>query len=333
MTLLHRHVWQMAAAFAVLTAGSPAASAQTNPARLDAWPNRPITLVHGFAAGGSTDIIARIVADGLTRRLGQQVVVEARTGAGSTTATGQVARAAPDGYTLILLTGSNPIAAAMYRDLPYKTVDDFSTIGMVVEYPYLLVTYPDHRIRTIADLLASARSANRPILYGTAGTGTGPHLAMEYLGTKAKIQLQHIPYRGGAPAATDLIGKLIDVVLDPPTNLLEFVREGRLRALAVTSGKRFFSLPDVPAIAEAGISGFDVTSLVGIAAPAGVPASIVARLNAEITTVIAEPAVEERIRALGVEPKASSQNQLKVRIVDEIAKWTSVVATAKIERF
>ena len=301
-------------------------------ARSDNWPVRPIALIHGFAAGGSTDIVARIVAEGLGRHLGQQVIVEARPGAGSTTATGQVARAAPDGYTLILMTGSNPIAAAMYRSLPYRTIDDFSPIGFIVEYPYVLVTYPDHPIHTLADLLAVARSRTSPLLYATAGTGSGPHLGLEHFAKLTNIRLQHVPYRGGAPAATDLIGKLVDLVCDPPTNLVEFIKAGRLRAIAVTGAKRFFGLPDVPAMAEAGVPGYEVTSFCGLAAPAGLPAALVTRLNTAIATVVKEPTAIERFHALGVEARISSPEEFKGHIAAEVAKWTSVVAAANIDR-
>jgi tripartite-type tricarboxylate transporter receptor subunit TctC len=327
-----RQFLHLAAGAAVLSPVSWSASAQTAPGRTDNWPNRPITLLHGFAAGGSTDILARIIAEGLTKHLGQPVIVEARPGAGSTAATSQVARVAPDGHTLILLTGSNPIAAALYRSLPYRTVDDFSMIGFVVEYPYVLVTYRDHSIRNLADLLATARSRSGRLLYGTAGTGSGPHLGIEHFCKLANIQLQHVPYRGGAPAATDLIGKQIDLVCDPPTNLLEFIKDGRFRALGVTGARRFFSLPEIPAMAEVGVPGYEVTSFCGLAAPAGLPTVLVARLNGAIAAVVKEFAVIERLHALGVEPRTSSPDEFKGFIVAEIAKWSSVVASANIER-
>ena len=178
------------------------------------WPDRPITMVHGFPAGGPTDLVARIVADGLTRRLGQRVVVEGKPGASGTTAAAQVARAAPDGYTLFAIPSGHTFAAATFKALPYRTIDDFAMISMFTEYPYLMVTHADHAIRTVADLINLARSASTPLLYGTPGNGSGPHLAVELLAREAKIRLQHVPYRGSAPAAIDLIGKRLDFMMD-----------------------------------------------------------------------------------------------------------------------
>jgi tripartite-type tricarboxylate transporter receptor subunit TctC len=323
---LGRRFQYLIAAAAGLSAFWPVANAQNYPAH-------PITLVHGFAAGGSTDILTRIVAEGLARHLGQQVIVEARPGAGSTTATGQVARAAADGYTLIILTGSNPIAAAMYRTLPFSTLDDFSMVGMLVEYPYVVVTYPDHSIRTIDNLITTARQRNKPLLYGSSGVGAGPHLSMEYFASMANIQLQHIPYRGGAPAITDLISKRVDLLPDAPTVLLEFIKDGRLRPLGVTGRKRFFGLPDVPTIAESGVPGYEVTSWAGLAAPAGLSPTLLSRLNSALAGLLAEPAIIERFHALGIERRPSSPNEFKARVAADIAKWTSVVSSASIERF
>src|SRR4030088_885190 len=203
------------------------------------WPDRPITVVHGFPPGGPTDLVARIVADSLTRRLGQRVLVEGKPGASGTMAAAQVARAAPDGYTLFALPSGHTFAAATFKTLPYRTIDDFSMISMFTEYPYLMATYSDHSIRTVADLINLARSACTPLLYGTPGNGSGPHLAGELLAKEAKIRVQHVPYRGSAPAAIDLIGKRLDFMMDPPAALLEFVRDGKLRAVAVTGERRF----------------------------------------------------------------------------------------------
>ena len=203
------------------------------PARSDAaWPNRPISLVHGFAAGGATDTVARIMAEGLTRRLGQQVVVDPRPGASGTAAAWQAARAVPDGYTLIAIPGGHATAEALFRKLPYKTIDDFSMISMVSEYPFVFVTYADHKIRTAVDLIHTARSQKTPLLYGSPGIGSVHHLAIELMASMANVQLQHVPYRGSAQAVTDLLGKRIDFMIDPPTLLIEFARAGKLRPLA-----------------------------------------------------------------------------------------------------
>ncbi len=304
------------------------------------WPDRPITIVHGFPPGGPTDLVARIVADGLTRRLGQRVVVEGKPGASGTTAAAQVARAAPDGYTLFAIPSGHAFAAATYKALPYRTIDDFSMISMFTEYPYLMVTYSDHSIRSVADLISLARSRSAPLLYGTPGNGSGPHLAIELFAKEtnalfpkeAKLRLQHVPYRGSAPAAIDLIAGRLDFMMDPTAALLPFVRDGKLRGLAVTGEHRFFALPDVPTIGESGIPGYVVTAWQGLVAPAGLPPAIVARLNAEVVAILKEPEVVERLRALGNEPKPTSPAEFKTRMEADIAKWTAVVEEAHFER-
>ena len=305
-----------------------AAPAHANPD----WPDRPITVVHGFPPGGSTDLVARIVTDSLTRRLGQRVLVEGKPGASGTMAAAQVARAAPDGYTLFALPSGHAFAAATYKSLPYRTIDDFSMISMFTEYPYLMATYAEHSMRTVADFIRLARSRSTPLLYGTPGNGSGPQLAIELLAKEANIKLQHVPYRGSAPAAIDLIAKRLDFMMDPPAALIEFVRDGRLRALAVTGERRFFALPNVPTIAEAGVSGYLVTAWQGLVAPAGLPEPIVTRLNTEVVAILKEPAVVERLRALGNDPKPMSPEQFKARMAADVAKWTAVVDSINFER-
>jgi tripartite-type tricarboxylate transporter receptor subunit TctC len=310
-------------------AGAVAALAVA-PARAD-WPDRPITMVHGFPPGGPTDLVARLVADGLTRRLGQRVVVEGRPGASGTTAAAQIARAPADGYTLFAIPSGHTFAAATFKTLPYRTIDDFSMISMFTEYPYLVATYAEHSIHSVADLIKLGRTRGTPLLYGTPGNGSGPHLAVELFAQTTKIEVQHVPYRGSAPAAIDLIGKRLDFMMDPAAALIEFVRDGRLRAIAVTGSGRFFALPDVPTIADA-VPGYVVTGWQGLLAPAGLPAPIVERLNAEVVAILTEPAVVERLRALGNDPRPSTPEEFKARMAADITKWTAVVDTSNFER-
>jgi tripartite-type tricarboxylate transporter receptor subunit TctC len=305
----------------------------TAPARSNTeWPDRPITMVHGFPPGGPTDLVARIVADRLTQRLGQRVLVEGKPGASGNNAALQVARAAPDGYTLFAIPSGHAFAAATYKSLPYRTIDDFTMISMFTEYPYLMVTYAGHSIHSVADLIALARKQATPLLYGTPGNGSGPQLAIELFAREARIKLQHVPYRGSAPAATDLIGKRLDFMMDPPAALLEYVRGGRLRALAVTDNSRFFALPDVPTIAESGLPGYLVTAWQGLVAPAGLPEPILKRLNAEVVAILRETDVIAKLRTFGNEPKPTSPMEFKARMAADVAKWTAVVESTNFER-
>jgi tripartite-type tricarboxylate transporter receptor subunit TctC len=297
-----------------------------------AWPERNITMIHGLAPGGGVDVTARIVADGLSKRLGQQVVVESRTGAGGTIAAAQIARAAPDGYTLGFVPSSHAISAAMYKSLPYNPVDDFTFVGQAIEFPFVVVTHADHPIKTMPDLIKTARSQATPLLCGTPGQGSSQHLLIEHISRLAGIRIQVVPFRGGALALTELLGKRIDFLIDPPIALLENIRAGKLHAIAVTGPNRFAALPNVGTIAEAGFAGFAVTSWMGLIAPAKLPEPIVARLNKEIAAYVAEPAVVERIRKMGSEPAPGRPDQFKDRVATDIARWNKVVADANIER-
>ena len=297
-----------------------------------AWPARPIKLMIGFPAGGPLDVVSRIIAQALSRRLGQQVVVEGRPGASGTIAAAQVAHAQPDGYTLLSIPATYAASAALFRKLSYRPVEDFSMIGTTTQFPYVLVTYSDHPIQTMADLVSAARSKDGHLTYGTSGAGSLQHLSTELFASMANIRLQHIPYSGGAPAITELLGKRIDLVVDQPTALVDFIREGRFRALAVTSGKRFFSLPDTPTISESGFPGYAVTGWQGLVAPAGLPAAVLDRLHKELTGILTEPAVVDPLRRLGNDPYPSSPGEFKARLVADIETWTKVVAEANIEQ-
>ena len=318
--------------FLHLVAGAAALPAVSRNARAQAYPTRPVTLLHGFAPGGGVDTTARIVAEGLSRRLGQRVIVESKPGASTTIGSAQLARAAPDGYTIGLLSSTYGTAAAMYNKLPFRPIDDFSMVSQIVEYPFVLAMHADHSARSIPELINVARVAQTPVLYGTPGLGSAQHLLVEHLAQQAKVQFQHVPHRGGAQALTELLGRRIDFMVDPAIILLEHVRSGKVRILAVTTATRSGELPNVPTIAEAGFPAFDVSGWMGLVAPAGLPDSIVARLNSELIGLLAEQSVIERLRALGNEPRSSRPDTLKARITDEIATWSAVVDAAKIER-
>jgi tripartite-type tricarboxylate transporter receptor subunit TctC len=268
----------------------------------------------------------------LSRRLGQPIVVENKPGATGTIAAAQVAHAAPDGYTLTMFPGTFAASVAMFRKLPYHPVKDFSWISTIAEFPYLLVTYSGHPCGSITDLVTSAKSASNPLQFGTSGAGSVQHLSGELLASIANIKLQHVPYRGGAPAITDLLGKRLDFVIDQPTAVMEFIRDGRLRALAVTSADRFFGLPDIVTVSEAGFPGYNITSWQGLAAPAGLAPAILDRLKSELAGVLAEPPLVEKLRALGNEPKVSTGNAFTARVASDIEIWNKVVADANIER-
>ena len=276
-----------------------------------AWPDRPISLVHGFAPGGGVDTTTRIVAEGLSRRLGQPVIVESKPGASSTLAAAQLARATPDGHALGVFSGAYGTAAAMYVKLPFRLVDDFSMISQIVEFPFVLATHSDHSARSISDLVGAARAASTPLLYGTPGVGSVPHLLVEQLAQQAKIQFQHVPYRGGAQALTELLGRRIDFMVDPAIVLLEHVRSGKVRILAVTTATRSSELPDIPTVAEAGFPGFDVSGWMGLVAPAGLPGAIATRLNSELTGLLGEPAVSRALPCARQRTPAFKSGQAK----------------------
>jgi tripartite-type tricarboxylate transporter receptor subunit TctC len=297
------------------------------------WPTRTITVIHGFPAGGPSDVVARLIADGLQRALGQAVIVEARPGASGTAAAAQVARAAPDGYTLSVIPSGHASAAATFANLPYRSVDDFTMITLASAYPYVMATNIESNIKSVADLVATARArANNPLIYGTPGVGSGPHLAIELFALETKIKVLHVPYRGSAPAVMELVGGRLDFMMDPPATMMEFIKNGKLRALAVSSAKEYFALPSAPTIAESGVKGFDVSAWQGLIAPAGLPEPIVNRLNAEVVNILKDPTTVERLHTFGNEPAPSTPAEFKKRLVDDIAKWTMVAEQIHFEK-
>lgn len=317
-------------------AGLSATAASTMVLRPDrafaAWPERNITLMHGLTPGGGVDVTARLIAAGLSRRLGQQVVVESRPGASGNIAAAQIARAKPDGYMLGFVPTSHAVSAAMYKSLPFNAVDSFTIVGQVNESPFVIVTYGDSPLHTLPDLIKTARERSTPLLCGVPGQGTPQHLLIEYLSRLANIKVQVVPFHGGNQALTELLGKRLDFLIDPPIALVSQIKSGALRAIAVTGPVHFAALPDVGTVAEAGFPGFSVTSWMGIIAPPHLPDDITTRVNREINGLIAEPAVIARLRALGSEPKGGTPDDFKKQIATDVARWNKVIDDAKIQR-
>jgi len=295
-----------------------------------AWPDRPITLLHGFGAGGNGDLTARAVAERLQARLGQSVVVEPKPGAGGRVAAGFVARALADGYTLLMLPGGHAASAAMQEQMTYHPIDDFTFIGLVTQIPFIVATYPEHPIKTVPELIAAAKAAPEPLVFSTSGVGTGQHLAAELFAAMANVKLKHLPSRGGTAVPTMLLGKHIELGFEPPPSLLELLKDGKLRAIATTGPTRFFGLPDVPTIGET-LQGYEVTSYFGLAGPPGLPADVVQRLSVETVSMTEDPQTVEKLKMLGSLPLSSTPEGFKARVAADIMRWTRIVADAGIK--
>lgn len=297
-----------------------------------AYPERSIRIYQGFAAGGNADAIARLLGGEISKGLAQSVVIETQAGAGGTIAAGTVARAKPDGHTLLLATGGHAVAGALYNTLPYKTVADFEMVSTITFFPFLLVTQADSKYRNFADLLAVARTSPKAIAYGSAGIGSTHHLAGELLSKMGKAEMLHVPYRGDAASLTALLAGDVPLVIAPPTAVLSNIKAGRLRAIATTGHQRWLGLPDVPTVAEQGVSGYDVRSWAGLMAPAGTPRAVVDRLNAETLKALQLPAVRTRLEEMGGEARGSTPDEMKAMVASEVQRWTQVVADANIPK-
>jgi len=310
----------------LLTLGSSMSMAEN-------YPNRPIRLLHGFAAGGAADVLARIVSDGLSKRLGQPIVVEAKPGAGGNIAAAMVANADPNGYTLGLVTGGHAISGALYKSLAFNPTDSFEMVSTLVYYAFVIAVHADSRAKTLPDLIAMAKSKPDAISFGSAGFGSTQHLAGELLNTRAGIKMLHVPYRGDSAAVTALLGGEVPVIFGTTVLLAAQIEGGTVRGLAVTSPSRTTLLPNVPSAAEAGLKGYDVRTWAGILAPKGTPPEIIARLNTEIVAVVADPAVKAALEtAIGGEARSSTPDEMRELVRSQIAKWSKVVDDAKIER-
>ncbi len=270
-------------------------------AQVSTYPNKPIALVVPYAPGGSTDITARLIAEHLSKRLGQQVVVENRAGAGGNIGANVVAQAAPDGYTLLMAPSSLVANISLYKSLPYDLRKDLTPISRIAMIPNVLVIGADSKINTFAEFIVTAKAAKPPLNYGSAGSGSSQHLAGALFANSIKIEMGHIPYKGGAPALVDLMGGRLDAVFAPLVEVLPFIQGKKLKALAVTTPTRSFALPDVPTVAET-FPGFDITLWNSIMTRSGTPPEIIAILNQAIQYVLAQPEVLKTLRSQGSNP-------------------------------
>ena len=319
-------LWGRAAKWMLLAAICVAFAGASGFARADDYPNRPITLIVPFPPGGSTTVMARNVADKLSAALGQQIVVENRGGAGGTIGTRFVAKAAPDGYTILLsYTATMAIAPAMNVNAGYDPRKDFAPIGMIGAAPNVLVVHPSLPVHSVAELIAYAKAAQTPLQYGSPGVGTVNHLAGEYLATETGIKLQNVPYKGNGPAMGDLLGGHIPMMFVPVPVALGNIKAGTLRGLAITTAERSSLLPDVPTLAESGVPGFDVALRYGLVAPAGTPSAVIARLNKELNAALASDDVKSRLATEGAEALPGTSEAYAADIDKEEKKWGGLV--------
>jgi len=296
------------------------------PAAAQDYPNRPITLVVPFPPGGSTTIVARIVADKLAESLGQQIVVDNRGGAGGTIGTKAVSRSTPDGYTIVLgYTGTLAIGPTLYPSAGYDPRKDFEPIGLIGHAPNSLVVHPSFPVKSVKELVDYAKANPGKVNYGSAGVGTVSHVSGVYFANAAGIDLVHIPYKGTGPALADLLGGHIPMAFAPIPATHANIAEGKLRGLAVTSAKRSSLLPDLPTIAESGIPGFEASLYYGLAAPAGTPRPIIDKLNKALRDALASDEVRKRLATDGAEPLPSTPEEYAAHIDQDETKWSKVV--------
>ena len=307
-----------------------AARAQGIAESVAAYPARPVRVTIAFAPGGGVDILARAVAQKLGETMGKPFVVENRAGAGGTVAYAMVAKAPPDGYSLLAISGSFAMSAALYPNLPYDAVRDFAPITQMGAAPFLIVAHPSLPLKTVKDLIALAKARPGALNFASGGLGSSGHLTGELFKSMAHVQMTYIPYKGGELALVDLIAGQVHLVFSNALSSLPHVRSGRVRALAVTSARRYGAAPDIPTVAESGLPGFEAVNWYGWLAPAGAPAAIVNKLNAEIGNLVRTPDMQQRFARDGAEPVTSTPTQFSERIVSEVARWRKVVKEANL---
>jgi tripartite-type tricarboxylate transporter receptor subunit TctC len=316
--------------FLHLAASAAAVPALPYIARAETYPSRPIHLIIGYLPGGSADMTARLFGQWLSDRLGQQVVVESRAGASTNIATEAVVRAAPDGYTLMLVSPANATNAALYDKLNFEFLRDIDPVAGLIRFPDVVDVNLTLPVRTIPELIAYAKANPGALNFGSSGVGSTLHVAGELFKMMAGVDIVHVPYRGGAPAMIDLIGGRVQVMFDNVPTSVEFIRSGKIRPLAVTSAARIELFPDLPTVADY-VPGYEASAWYGIGAPKGTPADIVDRLNREANAILAEPATKARLAELGASLLPGSPADFGKLVADETEKWGKVIRFAGIK--
>jgi tripartite-type tricarboxylate transporter receptor subunit TctC len=310
-----------------------AMASSTTSASAQDYPTRPIRLLHGFAAGGAADTLSRILANGLSKRLGQPIVIEAKPGVGGNLAATAIAKAEPDGYTIGLVTGAHAISGALYKSLSYDSVDSFEMISTLVYYPLVIAVRSDFEAKSLGELIALAKAKPGDLSFASVGFGSTHHLAGELLETTAGIKMVHVPYRGDSLTVTALLGGEVPVIVGTTVLLAPQIESGAIRGLAVTSPARTPLLPNVPSADEAGVKGFDVRTWAGLLAPKGTPPAIIKRLNAAVQEALADPQTKAALEtAIGGEVQGSTPAEMRALIQSQIEKWADVIKTANIPR-
>ena len=319
--LTRRHVIHAVALAVALASGS---------AMAQIWPSKPISLIVPFPAGGTTDVLARALADKLTQSLGQTVIVESKPGAGATLGADYVAKAKPDGYTLLVGAVHHTIASSVYKKLPYDFQKDLAPITTIALVPNVLVVNASTPARNVAELVSMLKARPGAYNYGSNGNGTAQHLIGTQFENLTGTDMAHIPYKGSGPLATDLLGGQVAMSFDTVTPVLQHIKSGKLRALAVTTAKRSSALPDVPTLDEAGLKGFNIGTWFVVLAPAATPKDILARLNADMVKAIQSPEFRKRMDEIGAEPIGNSAEQMAQQIKGETEKFARLVKDAKV---
>jgi tripartite-type tricarboxylate transporter receptor subunit TctC len=310
-----------------LAVGCLAAVALASAATAQTFPDRPVRIIVPFVAGGTTDIFARLIGDKLSQSLGQQFVIENRGGAGGNIGADAVAKAPPDGYTLVMGTvGTHAINASLYAKMPYDPLTDFAPVAYAAGVPNLMVVSPKNvKATNVQAFIAEAKAMPKKFNMASSGNGTSIHLSGEMFKQITGVEMPHVPYRGSGPAINDLVGGQVDIMFDNLPSCIEQVKAGNLRALAVTSASRSAALPEVPTLAESGLAGFDATSWFALFAPKGTPPEITNKLNQEVRKVLATPELQKRFADLGGEIKPMSPDELMAYVRSEHAKWAAAV--------